>query len=158
MLTIVVPSLCVFSWLIFCSTRPNNPIYQGFSLEVAANTTVALVGPSGGGKSTAIALIERFYDPTSGRVTLDGIDIKDINVHHLRDHIGLVSQEPTLFATSIAGNIAYGCPGASQEQIEAAARMANAHDFIKSFPDGYDTQVGDKGTQLSGGKCIAVCM
>ncbi len=75
-----------------------------------------------------------------------------MNVHHLRDQIGLVNQEPTLFATSIAGNIAYGCPGVTIEQIEAAARLSNAHDFIASFPDGYNTQVGDKGTQLSGGE------
>ena len=105
-----------------------------------------------GGKSTDISLIERFYDPSSGEICIDGHDIRTMNVHHLRDQIGLVNQEPTLFATSIAGNIAYGCPGVTQEQIEAAARLSNAHDFIISFPDGYNTQVGDKGAQLSGGK------
>ena len=105
-----------------------------------------------GGKSTAISLIERFYDPSSGEICIDGQNIRTMNVHHLRDQIGLVNQEPTLFATSIAGNIAYGCPGVTQEQIEAAARLSNAHDFIISFPDGYNTQVGDKGAQLSGGK------
>jgi ATP-binding cassette subfamily B (MDR/TAP) protein 1 len=104
-----------------------------------------------GGKSTAISLIERFYDPSSGEICIDGQNIRTMNVHHLRDQIGLVNQEPTLFATSIAGNIAYGCPGVTQEQIEAAARLSNAHDFIISFPDGYNTQVGDKGAQLSGG-------
>ena len=107
---------------------------------------------SGGGKSTTVAMIERFYDPQVGRVLLDGIDIKDINVHYLRSLIGYVGQEPTLFATTIAGNIKYGRPDATQEQIEAAARMANAHDFIISFPDGYLTQCGDKGAQLSGGQ------
>lgn len=97
-------------------------------------------------------MIERFYDPQSGSVLLDGIDIRDINVHYLRSLIGYVGQEPTLFATSIAGNIKYGRPNATQEEIEAAAKMANAHDFIMSFPDGYETQAGDKGTQLSGGQ------
>ena len=90
-------------------------------------------------------MLERFYDPTSGSVELDGTNIKDYNVHHLRGLIGYVGQEPTLFGTSIKGNIQYGNPEATQEQIEAAARMANAHDFISSFPNGYDTQVGDKG-------------
>jgi ABC-type transport system involved in Fe-S cluster assembly fused permease/ATPase subunit len=98
----------------------------------------------------------RFYDPISGHLCIDGDDIRTINVHHLRDQIGLVNQEPTLFATSIAGNIAYGCPGVSQEQIEAAARLSNAHDFISSFPQGYNTQVGDKGAQLSGGEYLFV--
>ena len=97
-------------------------------------------------------MLERFYDPTSGSVKLDGVDIKDINVKHLRSLIGYVGQEPTLFATSIAKNIKYGNPSATQQQIEEAAKLANAHDFIASFPDGYDTQVGDKGAQLSGGE------
>jgi ATP-binding cassette subfamily B (MDR/TAP) protein 1 len=96
-------------------------------------------------------MIERFYDPLNGSVELDGIDLKDINVKHLRSLIGYVGQEPTLFATTIAGNIKYGNPDATQEEIEAAARKANAHDFIVSFPDGYKTQVGDRGAQLSGG-------
>ena len=107
---------------------------------------------SGGGKSTTVAMIERFYDPLKGSVTLDGIDIKELNVSYLRKLIGYVGQEPTLFATTIAGNIKYGKPDATQEEIEAAARSANAHDFITSFPDGYNTQVGDKGAQLSGGQ------
>jgi ATP-binding cassette subfamily B (MDR/TAP) protein 1 len=97
-------------------------------------------------------MIERFYDPLAGCVELDGIDLKDINVKHLRSLIGYVGQEPTLFATTIGGNIKYGKPNATQEEIEAAARSANAHDFITSFPDGYNTQVGDKGAQLSGGQ------
>lgn len=97
------------------------------------------------------ALIERFYDPISGTVEIDGIDIQTMNVTHLRSLIGYVGQEPTLFATTIAGNIRYGNLNATQEMIEEAARKANAHDFITSFPDGYNTQVGDKGAQLSGG-------
>ena len=99
-------------------------------------------------------LLERFYDPTNGTVSLDGVDIKDLNVRYLRSRIGYVGQEPTLFATSIAQNIRYGNPSATQEQIEEAAKLANAHDFITSFPEGYKTQVGDKGAQISGGKVL----
>mmetsp|Transcript_23996 Transcript_23996/g.35489 ORF Transcript_23996/g.35489 Transcript_23996/m.35489 type:complete len:1339 (+) Transcript_23996:92-4108(+) len=133
-------------------TRSETAIFEEFSLTVEAGKTVALVGPSGGGKSTTVQLIERFYDPQSGSVTLDGNDLKQLNVHWLRDQIGLVGQEPALFASSIKENIAYGCPDATYDQIVQAAKMANAHDFISSFPDGYDTQVGDKGAQLSGGQ------
>jgi ATP-binding cassette subfamily B (MDR/TAP) protein 1 len=97
-------------------------------------------------------LLERFYDPKSGSIELDGINVKDINVRHLRSAIGYVGQEPTLFATSIRANIQYGNPQATFEQIQEAARLTNAHDFISAFPDGYDTQVGDKGSQLSGGQ------
>lgn len=93
-------------------------------------------------------MLERFYDPLAGSISLDGTNIKDINVQYLRGLIGYVGQEPTLFATSIRQNISYGNPEASQEQIEEAAKLANAHDFITSLPDGYDTQVGDKGGQV----------
>eukprot|EP00555_Chaetoceros_dichaeta_P005582 CAMPEP_0198258458 /NCGR_PEP_ID=MMETSP1447-20131203/7876_1 /TAXON_ID=420782 /ORGANISM="Chaetoceros dichaeta, Strain CCMP1751" /LENGTH=1270 /DNA_ID=CAMNT_0043945579 /DNA_START=240 /DNA_END=4052 /DNA_ORIENTATION=- len=133
-------------------TRPNDLVFKNFSLDVAENTTVALVGPSGGGKSTTVALLERFYDPKSGSITLDGKNIKDINVNHLRKQFGLVSQEPHLFATSIAANISAGLLSATKEEIVEAARMANAHDFISALPDGYDSQVGDNGGQLSGGQ------
>jgi len=133
-------------------TRPNNPILKGFDLEIEAGKTTALVGPSGGGKSTTVSLIERFYDPLAGSIELDGVDLKNINVSHLRGLIGYVGQEPTLFGTTIAGNIRYGNPNATQEEIETAAKSANAHDFIMSFPDGYNTQVGDKGGKLSGGQ------
>lgn len=107
---------------------------------------------SGSGKSTVVAMLERFYDPQSGSIELDGTNIKDLNVAHLRSSIGYVGQEPTLFATTIRANIQYGNPDATFEQIQEAARLANAHDFITSFADGYDTQVGDKGSQLSGGQ------
>lgn len=133
-------------------TRPNDPILRGLSTEIQAGKTVAFVGPSGGGKSTVVSMIERFYDPSDGAILLDGTNLKDINVKYLRSNIGYVGQEPTLFATTIRGNIRYGNPDATDEQIEEAARMANAHDFISSFTDGYDTQVGDKGSQLSGGQ------
>ena len=133
-------------------TRPDNPVFNNFNLEIKAGTTVALVGPSGGGKSTTVGLVERFYDPQHGTISLNGIDLKLINVHYLRSVIGYVGQEPTLFATTIAGNIRYGKPTATMDEIREAAIMANAHDFIMSLPDGYDTQVGDKGSQLSGGQ------
>ncbi len=127
-------------------------VFQGLSLKVPAGKTVALVGASGGGKSTTVHLLERFYDVKSGSITVDGVDIRSLNLKWLREQIGLVSQEPKLFAQSIRENIAIGLPGATQEQIEEAARKANAHDFITSFPSGYDTQVGDEGAQLSGGQ------
>lgn len=133
-------------------TRRETNVLDGFSLNVEAGSTVALVGPSGCGKSTTIQLLERFYDINAGSITLDGHDLRELNVHWLRQQIGLVSQEPSLFACTIRENIAFGLPGATQEQIEEAARMANAHDFIVSFPEGYDTNVGDAGLQLSGGQ------
>ena len=132
--------------------RPDQVVMNGFNLVVEAGQTVALCGASGSGKSTTIQLVERFYDPAGGTVMLDGQDIKTLNLSWLRQQIGLVSQEPTLFSGTIAENIAYGKPGSSREEVEAAARSANAHDFILSFPDGYDTDVGSAGTQLSGGQ------
>jgi ATP-binding cassette, subfamily B (MDR/TAP), member 1 len=133
-------------------TRPNDTVLNGLNVEIVAGQTVAFVGRSGSGKSTIMSLLERFYDPQSGRIAIDGVNIKDFNVSHLRSSIGYVGQEPSLFATTIRGNIRYGKPGATDEEVEAAARLANAHDFIVSFSDGYDTQVGDKGSQLSGGQ------
>ncbi|CAJ1946712.1 unnamed protein product [Cylindrotheca closterium] len=133
-------------------TRPGQQILNDFSIDIAAGKTIAFVGPSGGGKSTVVKMLERFYDPTGGSVSLDGVNLKDINVKHLRSMIGYVGQEPTLFATTIEKNIRYGNPSASLEEIQEAARLANAHDFISSFNEGYQTQVGDKGTQLSGGQ------
>ena len=108
-------------------TRPDNMIFDGLNLTIESGKTVALVGPSGGGKSTTIGLIERFYDPISGTVKLDGVDMADINVHSLRSQIGYVGQEPALFATTIENNIRYGKPGATKEEIEEAARRANAY-------------------------------
>ncbi len=133
-------------------TRPNTLVFNGFNLTVESGKTVALVGPSGSGKSTTVSLLERFYDPTTGSILLDGEDLRNINVGWLRDNIGLVSQEPTLFARTIRENIAYGMPGATMDDIMNVAKAANAHDFISRFPNGYETQVGDKGAQLSGGQ------
>jgi ATP-binding cassette, subfamily B (MDR/TAP), member 1 len=115
--------------------------------------TVALVGESGSGKSTVISLLERFYDPNSGHVLLDGVDIKTFRLSWLRQQMGLVGQEPILFNESIRANIAYGKEdGATEDEIIAAANAANAHNFISSLPNGYDTSVGERGTQLSGGQ------
>jgi ABC-type transport system involved in Fe-S cluster assembly fused permease/ATPase subunit len=97
--------------------------------------------------------MERFYDPDSGSVELDGVNLRELNVHWLREQFGLVSQEPVLFDTTILENIRFGFPDASQKQVESAAALANAHNFIVNFPDGYATQVGEGGTQVSGGKC-----
>ncbi|OQR82293.1 ATP-binding Cassette (ABC) Superfamily [Achlya hypogyna] len=133
-------------------SRPDTTIYSDYSLVIPAGQTLALVGTSGSGKSTAIGLIERFYDPVAGAVTIDGHDLRTVNVQSLRRHISLVSQEPVLFGGSIADNIAMGKPGATLDEVTAAATMANAHSFITQFPDGYATQVGDRGAQLSGGQ------
>ncbi|EDQ92058.1 uncharacterized protein MONBRDRAFT_19578 [Monosiga brevicollis MX1] len=133
-------------------TRPEEQILRGLNLSIKPRETIALVGSSGCGKSTTMALVERFYDPSSGSVSLDGINIKDINVQWLRSQIALVSQMPVLFPTSIFDNIALGGENVTEEQVIAAAKMANAHDFISRFPDGYDTMVGDSGAQMSGGQ------
>jgi ATP-binding cassette subfamily B (MDR/TAP) protein 1 len=133
-------------------SRPDKMVFRDFSLRVPAGQTVALVGESGSGKSTAVSLIERFYDPAEGSVLLDGQDIRGLDLGWLRSHLGLVSQEPTLFATTIRENILFGKPGATEEEMVAAARSANAHSFISSLPNGYDTHVGEKGVQMSGGQ------
>jgi ATP-binding cassette subfamily B (MDR/TAP) protein 1 len=133
-------------------SRPKRKIFDDFSLNIKTGETLALVGPSGGGKSTVVALIERFYDPMQGSVNYKGCDIRSLNLQWYRDQIGYVGQEPTLFNTTIAKNIAYGAPSATQEEIEEAARQANIHSTILSFPDGYKTEVGERGTQLSGGQ------
>jgi ABC-type multidrug transport system fused ATPase/permease subunit len=135
-------------------TRPDITVLKGLGIEVAPGQTLALVGESGCGKSTCIQLLERFYDPAQGQVELDGIDVKKWNIKHLRSQLGLVSQEPILFDRAIKDNIAYGdnSRDVTQKEIEEAAINANIHSFIDSLPDGYDTMVGDKGTQLSGGQ------
>ncbi|CAH9090247.1 unnamed protein product [Cuscuta europaea] len=133
-------------------SRPDIQILNNLCLTIPAGKTVALVGSSGSGKSTVVSLIERFYDPTSGQVLLDGHDLKMIKLRWLRQQIGLVSQEPALFATTIKENILMGRPGASDAEVESAARVANAHSFITKLPDGFDTQVGERGLQLSGGQ------
>ncbi|XP_065575125.1 ATP-dependent translocase ABCB1-like isoform X2 [Artemia franciscana] len=133
-------------------SRPDVKILQGLNIEINPGQTVALVGSSGCGKSTCIQLIQRFYDVESGKITIDGRDIRDLHVQWLRSHIGVVGQEPVLFGTSIKENIRYGKVGVGDEAIIRAAKEANAHNFITKLPQGYDTLVGDRGTQLSGGQ------
>ncbi|MBD5560001.1 MAG: ABC transporter ATP-binding protein [Clostridia bacterium] len=127
-------------------------VLNGISLEIPAGQTYALVGPSGAGKTTLCSLIPRFYDATGGEVLVDGINVNDVTVRSLRGSIGIVQQDVYLFNGTIGDNIAYGRPGASQSEIEAAARSANIHAFIQSLPDGYATPVGEGGVRLSGGQ------
>ncbi|HXF60929.1 MAG TPA: ABC transporter ATP-binding protein, partial [Caldilineaceae bacterium] len=127
-------------------------VLHDVSFEALPGQVVALLGATGSGKSSIINLIPRFYDPTAGRVTIDGYDIRKVQIHSLRGQIGIVLQETTLFAATIRENIAFGRPDASESEIEEAARAAQAHDFIVSFPDGYETPVGERGVTLSGGQ------
>ena len=128
------------------------PTLSDVSFEARRGETVALVGPSGGGKTTILNLIPRFYDVTEGRVTIDGHDVRDVTLASLREHIALVTQEPFLFDDTLRANIAYARPQASDAEVEAAARAAAAHDFIAALPEGYATGVGEAGARLSGGQ------
>ena len=128
------------------------PLYRDFSLTIAAGERVGLVGRSGSGKTTFVKLVQRLYDVTGGRITIDGQNIASVTQASLRAQIAIVQQEPVLFHRSLAENIAYGRPGASQAQIEQAARLANAHEFIMRLPKGYATLVGERGVKLSGGE------
>ncbi|KAK8916487.1 putative multidrug resistance protein [Platanthera zijinensis] len=132
--------------------RQETEVLKGFNLRVEAGKTVALVGGSGSGKSTAIALLQRFYDPAGGEIELDGVDIRRLRLKWLRAQMGLVSQEPALFATTIKENILFGNEVATAEEVVAAAITANAHGFISQLPLGYDTQVEERGVQMSGGQ------
>jgi ATP-binding cassette subfamily B protein len=132
--------------------RPEVTVLEDVSLRLEPGRVVALVGPSGGGKSTVAALLLRLYDPDEGVIRLDGHDIRTLDASWLRTQIGTVAQEPVLFSTAVAANIRYGRPDATDEQVEAAARASNAHDFISELPDGYETEVGERGVRLSGGQ------
>jgi ABC-type multidrug transport system fused ATPase/permease subunit len=134
------------------ASRPDMPVLHGVSFTAEPGQRIALVGPSGAGKSTIASLVLRFYDPVSGSLLIDGKDASTYPLTALRDRMAIVPQEVILFGGSIRENIAYGDPKASQDMIEAAARKANAHEFISSFPEGYDTVVGERGVQLSGGQ------
>uniref|UniRef100_A0A8C6NXN7 ATP-binding cassette, sub-family B (MDR/TAP), member 4 n=1 Tax=Nothobranchius furzeri TaxID=105023 RepID=A0A8C6NXN7_NOTFU len=133
-------------------SRPDVKILDDMSLSVKNGQTMALVGSSGCGKSTTIQLLQRFYDPQKGSVSIDDHDIRSLNVRYLREMIGVVSQEPVLFATTISENIRYGRPDVTQREIEQASKEANAYDFIMNLPDKFETLVGDRGTQMSGGQ------
>jgi ATP-binding cassette, subfamily B, bacterial len=128
------------------------PLYENFSVRIAPGERVGLVGHSGSGKTTFIKLIQRLYDISEGRITIDGQDIARVRQASLRSQIAIVQQEPLLFHRSLAENIAYARPDASRAEIERAARLANAHDFIATLPQGYDTLVGERGIKLSGGE------
>ena len=140
-----------FDNVTFSYDGENNAL-DGVSFQVKAGQMVGLSGPSGAGKTTLINLIGRFYDATEGSISVDGYDVRDVTMRSLREQIGIVLQEPFLFHGSIAENIAYGKPGASRAEIVAAAKAANAHDFIMKAPDGYDTMIGERGAGLSGGE------
>ena len=129
-----------------------NPVLTNLSLEFPARKTTALVGPSGGGKSTILNLLMRLYDPTEGRVLIDGQDIKGATFTSLRDRISFVGQDTFLFSSTVRENIRYSRPDATDEEVETAARDANAHDFIEALDEGYDTEVGENGIFLSGGQ------
>jgi ATP-binding cassette subfamily B protein len=132
--------------------KHTNPLYSDLTVRIPAGQRVGLVGHSGSGKTTFVKLIQRLHDVTGGRITVDGIDIRDVQQASLRRQIAIVQQEPVLFHRSLAENIAYGKPGASRTEIEEAARLANAHDFIVKLPKGYETLVGERGIKLSGGE------
>lgn len=129
-----------------------NPLYADFSVSIGSGERVGLVGHSGSGKTTFVKLIQRLYDVTGGRILVDGVDIRDVTQASLRQQVAIVQQEPVLFHRSLADNIAYGRPGASLDEIVAAAKLANAHQFIAQLPKGYDTLVGERGIKLSGGE------
>jgi len=127
-------------------------VLHGLELDVPAGTTVALVGHTGAGKSTIAKLLARFYDPTEGRITVDGHDLRTVTQHSLRSQLGIVPQEGFLFGGTVAENIAFGRPAASREEIERAARAVGAHAFVEELPEGYDTHLGERGTRLSLGQ------
>ncbi len=131
---------------------PARPVLQDVSLDVSAGRTIALIGPTGSGKTTLATLVPRFYDATGGRVLVDGVDVRDLLRRSLRREIGVISQDPFLFSASIRDNIALGMPDAPAEAVEAAARAAQAHEFVLELPHGYDTVVGERGITLSGGQ------
>jgi ABC-type multidrug transport system fused ATPase/permease subunit/GT2 family glycosyltransferase len=131
---------------------PGNPVLHGVSIEARPGEVIAIVGPTGAGKTTLVSLLMRFFDPQRGRVLIDGLDVRDYTLRSLRGQVAVVLQDPFILPITVAENIAYGRPDATPEQIEAAARAANAHDFIARLPQGYDTVVGERGATLSGGE------
>jgi len=133
-------------------SRPEQKALNNLSIDIKAGQSLALVGPSGAGKSTVFELLQRFYDPSSGNISLGGIDIREISPHDLRQQLAVVAQQPTLFSGDVLHNIRYGKPGASEAEVIAAAKAANAHDFIEKLPDAYTSFLGEQGVRLSGGQ------
>jgi subfamily B ATP-binding cassette protein MsbA len=132
--------------------RAGEPVLEHISFEVRPGQVIALVGPSGGGKTTLVDLAARFYDPTGGRITVDGVDLREFGAGSLRKRLGIVTQDTILFHDTVRNNIAYALPDAAPAQVEAAARAANAHEFIARLPEGYDTVLGERALRLSGGQ------
>jgi ABC-type multidrug transport system fused ATPase/permease subunit len=145
------PGRVVFEGVTF-GYEPGRPVLHDVDLEIEPGTTIALIGASGSGKTTLAALVPRFYDAGTGRVLVDGVDVRDVSRRSLRREIGVISQDPFLFSTTVRDNIAFGVPDASDELVVAAARAAQAHAFIEALPDGYDTVIGERGITLSGGQ------
>src|SRR5438132_4200722 len=128
------------------------PVLQSIDLEVAAGKTIALIGHTGSGKTTLTSLVPRFYDVTSGRVTLDGVDVRDVELNSLRHGIGVISQDPFLFSATVRENIMFGAPDLDDAEVERVAQLAQAHEFVERLPNGYDTIIGERGITLSGGQ------
>jgi ATP-binding cassette subfamily B protein len=147
-----VKGLVRFEDVTFRYYNSGEPVLKNLNLEAKPGQTIALLGATGSGKTTIINLLPRFYDPSQGRITIDGYDLRDVCLDSLRSQIGIVLQETTLFSGTIRENIAFGKSEATMEEVIAAAKAAVAHDFIFSFPQGYDTPVGERGTTLSGGQ------
>jgi ATP-binding cassette subfamily B protein len=147
-----VQGLVKFENVTFRYFGGGEPVLNKVSFEANPGETIALLGATGSGKTTIINLLPRFYDPSEGKITIDGYDLRDVTLDSLRSQIGIVLQETTLFSGTIRENIAFGKPDATLEEIQNAARAAAAHDFIMTFPDGYNTHVGERGQTLSGGQ------
>jgi ATP-binding cassette subfamily B protein len=128
------------------------PVLDGVSLDVPAGRTIALIGQTGSGKTTLTSLVPRFYDVTSGRVSVDGIDVRDVTLTSLRRSIGVISQDPFLFSATVRENITFGAPNLDDAEVERIARLAQAHEFVAELPDGYETVIGERGVTLSGGQ------
>jgi ATP-binding cassette subfamily B protein len=145
------PGRIAFEHVTFGYDR-ERPVLAGIDLDIDPGRTVALIGHTGSGKTTLTALVPRFYDPSAGRVLIDGTDVRDVTLTSLRRTIGVVSQDPFLFSDTVSENIAFGAPGLDAEQIEVVARLAQAHEFIERLPEGYETVIGERGITLSGGQ------
>ncbi|RCN46804.1 antigen peptide transporter 2 [Ancylostoma caninum] len=149
---IVQGTICFEDVYFTYPSRPNNPVLKGLNLTIKAGTTVALVGPSGGGKSSIVSLIQHMYEPDSGSITIDGIPIQNVDHEYYHERVALVAQEPILYNGTVRENILYGCDWATEEDMLEAARKANVHNFVMELEKDYDTQCGDRGVQMSGGQ------